>query len=142
MTAVPLPDAEGGCRTWLRSLPSVSALVGARVFFAAPDNAEDDDYPMVTVSRVGGTLDTGEAPLDVALLQLTCIGPRRDKASATALANAVRGEVAGLRDPVPWGPTDVCLGASEESTIFTVDPSDGRPRYSVTVAAVVRAAAS
>lgn len=137
MTTV-LPDAEGGCRTWLRSLSAVTALVEQRVFFAVPDDTDDDDYPLVTVQRVAGAMDASEVPLDAAILQLTCIGRRRDKASATSLASAVRVAVADLREPTVWG-TDVCLGAVEESTVFTVDPVDGRPRYSVTVQAIVRA---
>lgn len=136
MSTVALPDVEGGCRTWLRSLSSVTALVSNRIWFALPDDVTDDDFPCVTVQRVGGSMPT-EAPADHALLQITVIGPRRDKATTSAVERAVRAEIADLREPTVWSSTATCLGGTEESSIFTVDPLDSRPRYSITGTFVV-----
>lgn len=128
------PDVEGGCRTWLRTLPAVTSVVDQRVWFAVPDDADEDDYPLVLVQRVGGGDDPSEAVVDQCMLQLTVVGERRGKAAAASLALAIRGQFKAIRGPVAWGTGVTCWRATVESMIPTIDPGDSRPRYNLTVA--------
>lgn len=130
------PDVEGGCRTWLRTLPAVTSVVDQRVWFAVPDDADEDDYPLVLVQRVGGGDDPSEAVVDQCMLQLTVVGARRGKAVAAALALTLRAELKAIRAATAWGSDVVCHRASVESMIPTIDPGDSRPRYNLTVMTV------
>lgn len=133
MVADAFPDTEGACRAWLRATSSVTALVGSRSFFSVPDDADEDDYPMVTVERVGGGEDGSEAAIDVAVLQLKIHGKRRGKAAAHAIKSAIRSELRAIRSPVAWTPTVTCYGAHVESDLYLQDPQDRRPAYVLTV---------
>lgn len=128
-----LPDVEGAMRTYLRADSTISGSYGGRVFFGAPDSPE---YPMVLVSRVGGAEDASDAPLDVALLQIDCIGKRREegggKISATQLWLAVKSALRSIQGLTQVG-TDRLFGASVVSDVYLNDPVDGRPRYVLTV---------
>jgi hypothetical protein len=132
-----LPDVEGAMRTWLRTIPAVTAVVAQRVFFGVPKAAVEATFPLVVVQRVGGGDDASEAPIDVALIQLDCWGSLGangigDKASATRLCNAVRSACRSF-----WGPQLVpgvdAAGITVQSVIWLPDPANDRPRYSLTV---------
>lgn len=127
------PDVEGAARDYLRADAGVAALVGARVFFGIPKGAKEATFPLVVVSRVGGGQATGDAPVDVALLQIDCwgsIGTEGNglKAGATALVNAVRSSL----DAVGTDSTAVLKGANVESVLWLPDADNDRPRYAVT----------
>lgn len=132
-----LPDTEGGCRTWLRSLATVTTHVAQRVFFAVPDDADETDYPLITVSRVGGGPDTSDAPIDAAVLQLKVHGTRRGKTVARTIAGVLWSEFRGIEGPLTWSSGIQCHGAAVESMIYMEDPVDSRPSYTLTVSAQV-----
>ncbi len=138
-------DPEGDFRTWLRSLASVQAVVGGAVkprgWFQVPDDADETDYPLVTVERIGGTDDTSDAAIDTPLFQVTVVGERRGKQVAASLAATIRSELRALRwaPPTTWG-ASLHLGSNVESSAYLADPIDSRPRYVLTVSAQLTAA--
>lgn len=126
------PDVEGLVRDWLRADAGVAAIVGARVFFGVPKGATESTFPLVTVQRFGGGQADGEAPLDVALLQIDCWGTisrgNGVKSVATALVNSVRAAL----DAVGTDSAAALAGANVESVVWLPDPDNDRPRYAVT----------
>lgn len=141
MTADAIPDLEGGCRTWLRTLPSISAIVSNRVFFGIPKAADESKFPLITVARVGGGLGpTSDAPVDAALLQFDVWGSldasgNGKKAEVTALVNTLRSELAAIRGRTALTATVAAFGFVEQSCIWLPDPDNDRPRYVLTVEA-------
>lgn len=132
-----LPDVEGALRTWMRTLSSITTLVGQRVFFGVPKGAGESTFPLVTVSRVGGGDAEGEAPVDQALVQVECWGSfdasgNGRKAQATALVNAVRSEFRAVNGSTVLSGTTIALGINVESVVWLPDPDSDRPRYVVT----------
>lgn len=55
-----LPETEGPMRAWLRARPSLSALVGTRVYFAVPEQ-DRPELPFLVFYRVGGLPDTQQS---------------------------------------------------------------------------------
>ena len=131
-------DIEGGVRTALRADSGVSALVGQRVHFGIPTNPT---FPLVTVRRVGGGDDPGEAPLDLPLVQIDCWGAERNKTQARAVADAVRAWARSIRRATDLDTEVTAYGVNVEADLFVPDPSD-RPRYSLTVSIMSRATVS
>lgn len=136
MSLEQFPDVEGALRTWLRTQPSLTALVGQRVFFGVPKGATEATFPLVTIQRVGGGADTSTAPIDRALLQIDCHGSidasgNGRKAEATALVNTVRALLHSIEN-TSLTATCRALGVTVESVIWLPDPDNDRPRYSVT----------
>lgn len=133
------PDVEGLVRDGLRADAGVTAIVGQRVFFGIPKEAKDSTFPLVVVRRVGGGQADGEAPLDVAGIQIDCWGSivrgNGVKSTATALVNAVR----SWCESVGTDSTSTLAGANVESVLWLPDPDDDRPRYALTaeVSAIV-----
>lgn len=130
------PDVEGAVRALLRANTGVAALVSTRVFFGVPRNAEEVDYPLVTVSRVGGGQAPGPTPLDVALIQVDVWGKflasgPGDKAGATAVLNAVRSALDVTQSVTPLTGHQI-LGAESGTVIWLPDPDTDRPRYTLT----------
>lgn len=137
MTAVKqFADVEGGLRTWLRTQSDITALVSTRVFFGVPDAVT---FPVITIQRVGGGPQSGEAPLDDALIQIDCWASGQNKAQAWAVAKAVI-DVLESMTPQELDSGVYAYGASVDSVIFLPDPADGRARYSVTALVTVRSA--
>jgi hypothetical protein len=130
-------DVEGGIRDHLRADAGVSAIVGTRVLFGVPSNAE---FPLVTVQRVGGGDDPSEAPIDLALVQIDCWGAERNKSQARALADAVREWARSIRRATDLNEEVTAYGAVVESDLWAPDATD-RPRYSITAQVMARAAA-
>ena len=133
-----MPDVEGAVRTWLRAQTGIQAVVVQRVFFGVPRNVSESDFPMITVARVGGGDDLGEAPVDRALIQLSCWGTidankNPIKSSATAVVNAVRSAVRGVRGRTSLTAGVVAFGLNVESVVWLPDPENDRPRYVITV---------
>lgn len=133
-----MPDVEGGVRTFLRAQAGVTAIVGQRVFFGIPKNADENTFPLVVVSRVGGGDDPeGEAPVDNALMQIDCWGGidtsgNGKKAQAVALVNAVRDALFAVRGRTALSSTVDAAGIVVQSVVWLPDPSNDRPRYSLT----------
>lgn len=131
------PDVEGALRTWLRAQSGVSAIVGNRVFFGVPRKATESSFPMVVVTRVGGAPDLSEAPVDLALVQVDCWGSLNGagdplKATATDLVNAVRAALESVNGRTTLTAGVDVFGIAVESVIWSPDPDNDRPRYSVT----------
>ncbi len=145
MTVQAMPDVEGGLRTYLRSQSELQAVVGQRIYFGVPDAPV---FPLVTVRRVGGGDDTGEAPLEQALIQIdvwgghTADGIHGDKATADTVRRCLRGVLFGLtaHGATALDNSTVCYGASVQSDIWLPDPDDDNARYSLTVLVTARAA--
>lgn len=137
-------DVEGAVQAHLRADTAVTALAGMRTFFGIPKNATEATFPLIVVARAGGGDDPGEAPLDVAVIQVDCWGKidasgNGLKLGCTTLVNAVRASLRamGTIDPV----TGAEVGVNIESVIWLPDPDTLRPRYSILaeVAAIVAA---
>jgi len=132
-----LPDVEGGLRTYLRANTGVSTIVGQRVFFGVPKSAVEATFPLVTVQRVGGGDPGGEAPVDVALVQIDCWGSidssgNGDKAEAWTVVNAVRSALRVVNGRTTLKSGVAAFGITVESVVWLPDPDNDRPRYSVT----------
>jgi hypothetical protein len=130
------PDCEGGVRDWLRSVPSVSALVGQRVFFGLPVAVT---WPAVVVQMVGGGPDAGNAPVFVPLIQIDCWGEGRNKAQAAAVMSAVVGAIESIQSGTALGADAKAVWASVLSVIWLPDPESDQARYSVTAEIAARA---
>ena len=135
-----MADVEGAVRDHLRSL-NIDDL-GTRVFFGVPDG--DPTYPLATIQRVGGGDDPGEAPIDLALLQVDVWGRldaagHTDKAQARAVADDVRAALQAIRGATALTAAVTAYGAAVESDLWAPDPA-GRGRYSITVLVTARAA--
>ena len=133
-----MPDVEGAMRTWLRAQSGIQAVVAQRVFFGIPRNATESDFPMITVARVGGGDDQGDVPVDRALMQISCWGSIDTngnplKSTATAVVNAVRSAVRGVRGKTELTASVDAFGINVESVVWLPDPNNDRPRYVVTV---------
>lgn len=136
MTTAVFADVEGAVRTWLRTVPVVTALVSTRVWFAVPEDSPT--YPLVALSRVGGSPQGPETPVDDARLQFDCFG--RTKAEAAAVAYAVCGAVHTLRAGTALDSTAVALsGQVVLGPLFSPDPDDNSPRYIVDAVITIRA---
>lgn len=122
------PDIEGKVRTLLRADPGVTALVGSRVFFGVP--REPSAWPVVTVQRVGGGPDGSQVPADDALIQVDIFGRvdpsgHGDKAQTWTVTAAIIGALEA-QDRGSWA-------CQVLSVLWLPDPTDDRPRYSLTV---------
>lgn len=131
-----MSDIEGGVRDHLREDTAVAALVGTRVFFGVPENAT---WPLITVQRVGGGDDSGDAPLDQPLVQIACWGAMRNKSQARAVADAVRAWARSIRRATDLNTEVTAYGAVVESDLWAPDDTD-RPRYVITASVMSRAA--
>lgn len=131
------PDVEGGIRDYLRANTAIAALVGTRVFFGIPATVQ---YPLITVQRVGGGDDTSEAPIDQALIQIDVWAAVGNKASATAVLNAVRDCLSGIRGRTTLKAGVTGFGAEVVSVIWAPEQGTDQPRYSVTAAVAAIAA--
>ena len=130
------PDVEGALRTWLRARPAVQGVVAQRVWFGIPK--VDPVFPLVVVSRIGGTNAAGDAPVDEPLVQIDCWGDihangNGNKASALGVANVVRAELLDLVNDTTIAP-GVRAAIASVDMAYSPDPDNDRPRYVLTVA--------
>ena len=137
MSGVVFVDVEGAVRTWARANARIVAQVAARSFFGVPDGGQ---LPLLTLRRVGGAPDAGEAPVDVALISFECWG--RTKQEAAAVAAALKSAAESVAAGTPMGADVICYGASVELELWLPDPKTDRPRYVVDVAFTVKATAA
>jgi hypothetical protein len=131
------PDVEGAVKDYL-----VSEVASARgAYYAVPVGAlgTPSMFPMLIVQRVGGGQDPSEAPVDLALMQITVIGRERDKEGCWNTTSETRDALAAIRGNTPIRSDVMAYGAEVESVVYSPD-TDGRPRYVVT--AMVTASAT
>jgi hypothetical protein len=110
------------------------------VFFGIPEGATDATFPLVTVARVGGGQDPSEAPLDLALIDVSVWGRLRDKAGATEVLNAVRSRLEEIRGRTTLATGVDAFGAEVVGVVWLPDADNARPRYSVTAEVTAMAA--
>jgi len=137
------PDTEGAMKTYLRAwVPLDAELAGNGIYFGIPKDADEDDFALVTIKRVGGSDDTSEAPIDLALLQIDVWGkidPASGnglKADCTRATGVLHDALSALRSrtlvTLPSAAVVALFGANVESVIWLPDADNDRPRYSVT----------
>lgn len=137
------PEAEGAVRTWVRSLNL--AGLGARAFFGVP--VTNATFPLVVLTRVGGRPVRG-VPVDRALIQFDVLGdapvdrrPPSDKYALSVIATALASAADSLAAGTLIAPSVVCMGAEvENGPVWSPSPVDGRSRYLLDVAFLLRAA--
>lgn len=139
------PDVEGGVRDYLRGVAAVTATLAkpTAVWFGVPEDADEADYPCVTVSLVGGGEVTGATvPILTPVIQCDVWGPvgakRATYAAAAAVAEAMS-SIGAAGVPTTLTAGVVGCGAEVESILWEPDPADGRPRYVITATVTVRA---
>lgn len=137
MSVKTFADVEGALRTWLRTQSEITSLVGSRVFFGYPDSTQT---PLITISRVGGSPQTGEAPLEDALVQFDCWGGIKNKAQAAQVMTALLGVLESMT-PRDLDSSTKGYGASVESVFWSPDPTNDQARYVVTATVTVRSTA-
>src|SRR5688500_16412832 len=134
MTVLTYVDAELAVRTWARTHPDLTPVVGARTFFGLPaDYLPSAKGPAITVNLIGGSPDA-QSPLDLPELQFDCWGA--NKAEAAAVRLALLGALHSLtRTTVTTTAGDVILAdARVTGSLFSPDASADPvlPRYVVT----------
>lgn len=137
-------DAEGALKDYLRSDAEVIAsAAGTRTFLRAKNGTQ---FPYIEVTRIGGSEDTSNAPIDAALMQIDVFGRVRQLGECTAVRGAVRSALRRLDDTSFTSPgKGRILGASVSDDRRFPEPeaqdADGtvgeRPRYVITATVVV-----
>lgn len=136
-------EAEGAVRTWVRSL-NLSGL-GGRAFFGVPVTGAT--FPLVVLQRVAGRPVRG-VPVDRAVMQFDLLGdapvdrrPPSDKYALSVIAAALASAADSLAAGTLIAPGVVCMGAEvENGPVWSPSPVDGRSRYIVDIAFLLRAA--
>lgn len=127
------PDIEDGVRQYLRDWPGLDDIIDRRVFFGVPKSATESQFPMITVFRVAGSEDGGEAPVDLATVQVQVWGSRSGgKRECTTMLNLVRQAFSELRARTHVTDDVDLFGATVQNVTWVPDPADDRPRYIVT----------
>lgn len=134
MTVLTYVDAELAVRTWCRTHPVLTGLVGARTFFGLPENyLPSAKGPAITVNLIGGAPDS-TTPLDLPELQFDCWGVTKAEAAAVRLG-LLRALHSLTRTTVTTSLGDVILAdARVTGGLFSPDNSADPvlPRYIVT----------
>lgn len=135
MTAPPIPDAENAHRVWLRGkIPTVAG----RVVFAFPDGANplaEERPALITVRRIGGAPQRGQAPLDdVRLSYEVWALNKKDAADAMTALVALLRESAGIQ----LDDGTYLYGVQVESIAWVPDDAAKLARYVVTATSTVR----
>lgn len=94
MTLRTFPDAENLVMEWTKST-SVFALC-PKMFLGMPKSAP---LPVLTLSRVGGAPDSGDAPVDQARISYAAYAENRPQAKAIAVALVNEIESLGYGSP-------------------------------------------
>ncbi len=136
-------EAEGAVRAWARALNL--AGLGARAFFGVPVTGAT--FPLVVLTRVGGRPVRG-VPVDRALIQFDLLGatpvdrrPPSDKYTLSVIAAALASAAESLASGTVMAAGVVCLGAEvENGPVWSPSPVDGRSRYTLDIAFLLRAA--
>lgn len=132
-------DAEGAAKAWARANSAISAIVGTRVFLGYNNVGA---AAQLVVERAGGTVDDGEAPLDVARISFSCWAASRG--AAGTLAYVVMSQAESMTGATAMGAAAVGHGARTAlGPLYLTDQADeqaGRYRYVVDVDFVIRAA--
>lgn len=128
------PDTEAAVRTWARAEPSLSALLGGRVFFAFP--AGEPALPLLTLSQVSGGFDP-TTPVAFPRLTFDCWGRTKQEAATLrwTLVTALR-RFSGVN----LTPDVHCYGVDDIFVAWQPDNEARLARYVVDATFRVRAA--
>lgn len=138
MTVDNLPDVEGALRDWLRANTAITPTFGNRTFFGVPKGATERSFPLITVQRIGGGGEAGQAPTDAALVQIDVWGNIDEKsgnglkAECTTAVNTVRAQLRSVDHRTALNASVDALSITEVGCVWSPDPDNDRPRYSVT----------
>lgn len=129
-------DVEGPLRDYLRTVSSLTTLVGQRIFLGIPSGGTT--LPFIQLSRVGGGPDA-LTPLDHAEISFSCWGADKQEAGdlSAALVSVLESMVAGTE--LESGLK--CGGASVLLWLWSPDTSTDKPgaRYIVDARLTVKA---
>lgn len=118
-------------RDWLRTVDAVTDIVGQRVW--AGGLPDDPDLPAVVIARVGGGLDR---PIDVGLYQFDCWASTGS--GAALLVSALLGVLYGTPSGTAVGNVTYGGTADGAQVVWSPDPVDDTPRYTVTAQVVTK----
>lgn len=115
-------DVEGPLRDYLRTLTTLTDLVGQRIFLGVPSSGTS--FPFIQMSRVGGGPDS-LTPLDNAEMSFSCWGA--DKAEAAEVAAALVSVLESLQAGTEIASGLKCGGASVLLWLWSPDTSTDKP---------------
>ena len=128
-------DIELAVWKWAKADSSVSASVNGQIHFEVP--GKTPPLPLITLYRIGGAAQYGEALIDDAGISFSCWGKPNDKASTARVAAVLRTAAFNLyRAPaqILLGSTLVTLhGAQVGGALWIPDPETGGARHVVDV---------
>lgn len=136
VNTVTFTDAEGAVREWARAQSDLNSAVNGRVFFGVPDGTPP--FPLITVRRIGGTPQEGEAPLDDARISFDVWA--KTKAQAAQIAAILISAAHNMTPNTPMGASAVGYGAVCLLNLWSPDPDTDTPRYVIDIQFTLRAA--
>ncbi len=132
---VSFPNIKEAMKTYLPTVPQISALVANRVFFSVPDETE---WPIIVIrGPVLGGPDESETPTTTPWFDFHCWGAptpqgvRAREKQATDLALTLCGVFQGLPGRTQIGNTSI-LWAQVRNHLPLPDPNSGQARDVVT----------
>jgi len=126
-------DVEGSLRTWARNHPLLTPLLAGRVFFGVP--AASPVLPLVTVARIGGGPQPGEAPLED--VRITFEVWAKGKEDATEVMTNLVEALFDMRNDTLPGDTHG-YSAQDVNVLWQPDNTAKLARYIVDCAVTVR----
>lgn len=132
------PDIEGALRTYLRADTDIDSVFGDRIFFGAPRKTTTASFPMICITRIGGGQRSGDAPMDMPMVQLDVYGRKADEESGGRLAVTqgaalLRKVLSKIRGETRLDSTTVAWDPRVATVVFSPLPGDDRPRMMVMV---------
>lgn len=124
MAATVLADAERIVSAYLRSVPSLDALVGDRIYTEIPRRETDRVFPLVVLSRVGGGPTGSPHFLDRVLLSVSVWGGT--KYEARQIAATIQAEIDEISGYSAHG--GYATGASPGALRYELDDSFEKPK--------------
>lgn len=133
---VPDPDVEEGARQWARSLeiPNVVDADGAAAVYFGPPTTLPEVY--ITLYRVGGAPQRGEAPLRDVRITWNVYGLTKN--NARAAAGWLVGHIEAVSE-IPMAGSTYCYGATVDTAYWAPVPDSRHVRYVVDSTFTVRA---
>lgn len=135
MTAVVVPDVEGGVRDWLNSQSDLTGTYG-KVWFSVDPRQE---FPYATLQLISAVPETSDAPVFRIMVQIDVYDDIRQRARCFRMTGLIIGHLQSIRQATALNADVVAYGAEVQSVTYLPDPGDAKPRYSLTVLVTARA---